>query len=396
MSYLAKMDNWDDIYKNYNNTIAQENKRTLKTDHCLQYTNSNNIINFCSNDYLGINSIPEIKHKIQTHISEKLLNNTIDIGASGSRLLSGNTNIHIQLEALIASTKGFEACLTFNSGYQINSNILYTLLQNFDKNNILVFSDKNNHASMHHAFNLLQIKQIRYDHSNLEHLKSRLKYYTNINPSASICIATESVFSMDGDSSNMLELVDIAHQYNALLYIDEAHATGIIGYGLSCGLTKKYANIVAMGTFSKALGASGGYVVCSKHIQEYLVNKCAGFIYSTAPSPLIMHAVYYVWENLHTDYFIGLRKHVQNLAEYLRINLLKNGFNIGYSNTNIVPIIFDSIQKSNAAYEKLKQNKVIVSHIRPPTVTKNSPRLRVSLCANHTIADINQLLSVLS
>src|SRR5687767_7448701 len=202
-------------------------KRHLPDIEVIKSINTN-YLDFSTNDYLGINHIPEIKQDIQEYIAKNIKH--WDFGATGSRLLSGNTESHIKLEKLIAVTKGSEDALIFSSGYQTNSSVLFSLLKNVPKDqkqNIKLFCDKANHESLHEAYNLLYIKQIRYEHNNLEHLETRLEQ--NVKNNDFICIATESVFSMDGDITNIDKLVNLAKKYNALLYIDEAHATGIMG-----------------------------------------------------------------------------------------------------------------------------------------------------------------------
>ena len=358
--------------------------------------NIENMIDFCTNDYLGVNTIQELKHNINNYLTDLLQNDNVNIGATGSRLLSGNTYSHLKLEQLIAKTKGSESALIFNSGYQTNYTVMTALLKNLDKNKIKIFSDKANHASLHHAFQNLNLKQIRYAHNNLEHLDQRLKAYAQADNY--IFIITESIFGMEGDKTDLLKLVQIASNYNALVYIDEAHATGIMGnngYGLTSGLFDIYPNLIVMGTFSKALGAGGGYIACSKIIKNYLLNTCSGFIYSTALSPILTEAIYYVWSNLHTEYFSQLRKNLNDVAVYIRKSLQNLDFDIGVSNSHIIPIILKDVEKSQKMYDYLLKNNIKTSHIRPPTVAPNTCRIRLSICANHSMAQASKLIEIL-
>jgi len=350
-------------------------------------------IDFCTNDYLGFNSIPALQNTIKNQLIQDLKFN--NIGSTGSRLLSGNSLAHTRLEKLIAATKQSENALVFSSGYQANFGVLSALLSKIPKHKLKVFSDKLNHASLHSACNTLQIKQIRFEHNNLEHLEQRIT--SSIQDDSYIVIVTESIFGMDGDILDINNLVKLAKKYNAFLYIDEAHATGLYGkngYGLTCEIFDKYENIVSMGTFSKALGASGGYIACSTNIKNYLINTCSSFIYSTAPSPILMQSIYNSWQLL--PQLGDSRLHVENLSQILRAQLINLGFNIGSSNSHIIPIIFDSLEQSQDLYNYLLHNNVKTCHIRPPTVPNNAPRIRISVCANHTIENINLLCELLS
>ncbi|MFM2344332.1 MAG: 7-keto-8-aminopelargonate synthetase [Pseudomonadota bacterium] len=380
----------------WDNILSAQNFNNLRV---LPQINNNldiNTIDFCTNDYLGINNIPSIKKDIHNYLINLLNDNKIDIGATGSRLLSGNTSSHIKLEELISKTKGSESALIFNSGYQTNASVLTAILNKLDANKIKVFSDKANHASLHQAFKSLNIHQIRYHHNDLQHLEQRLSKHVQADDY--VCIVTESIFGMDGDITNITELAKLAEKYNALLYIDEAHATGILGkngYGLASNLFKIYPNTIVMGTFSKALGASGGYIACSNAIKNHLLNSCGGFIYSTAISPLIMEAVYYVWNLLHTPQFEDLRQQTATTSKYIRDNLINLGFDIGVSNSHIIPIILKDVEKSQKLYDILLKNNIKTSHIRPPTVAPNTARIRLSICANLSIKHTNKLLETI-
>jgi 8-amino-7-oxononanoate synthase len=354
----------------------------------------NENINFASNDYLGVNTIPSIRDAWHTHMCDLLKENKVSMGATGSRLLSGNTSSHVELEKLIAKTKGSEAALIFNSGYQANSTVLTTLLKCADINKISVFTDKLNHASLHYAFEHINLRQIRYQHNNLAHLKIRLQKHIHDNSLA--CITTESVFGMDGDMLKMSEIMHIAKKYQALLYIDEAHATGVYGhngYGLTTNLFKNHESLVVMGTFSKALGASGGYIACSHAVKNYLLNTCGGFIYSTALSPLLVEAVYYIWQQLQTHAFMQLRQNIHNLSAYARQEIQKLEFNIGTTESHIIPIILGNIGQAQKLHAYLLKNHIQTNLIKPPTVAANASRIRISICAYHSQEDVAQLIT---
>ncbi len=380
---------WSSLFKDK----SFDYPRQLSTIYQAENTDKNNQINFASNDYLGVNKIAHIREAWHEHICDLLKQYKVSIGATGSRLLSGNTSSHIELENLIAKTKGSETALIFNSGYQANSTVLATLLKCADINKISVFTDKLNHASLHYAFEHINLKQIRYQHNNLGHLKIRLQKHVHENSLA--CITTESIFGMDGDILNMPEMIHIAKKYQALLYIDEAHATGVYGhngYGLTTNSFKNHASLVAMGTFSKALGASGGYIACSHAVKNYLLNACGGFIYSTALSPLVVEAVYYIWQQLHSGKFTQLRQHLHTISAYARQELKKLELNIGTTDSHIIPIIVGNVNQTQKLHTYLLKNHIQTNLIRPPTVAANAARIRISICAHHSQQDIDKLL----
>ncbi len=386
---------WQDFFSQQYKDL--EHIRNIDID-CDLDTKNEYKLDFSTNDYLGINSD---KNFIKQIIHRAIQNNEghqLSLGSTGSRLLSGNNLQHLKLEKLIANTKGSEAALVFSSGYLTNASVLSTLIKNIPNKQLKLFSDKFNHASLHHACNLAKVKQIRFEHNNLEHLQQRLEQSVNSNDF--IIIVTESVFGMNGDILDIHKLIKIAQKYQALVYIDEAHASGLYGangYGLTTNLFTQYPNIVAMGTFSKAIGVSGGYVCCSNIIKKYLVNYCGGFIYSTAMSPLISSIIYEIWQLLPT--FIKQRQHLASLSKILHNNLNNLGLNIisdknNESLSHIIPIILPNVEKSYAIYKSLLHYKIKTSHVRPPTVDK--PRIRISLSANHSLEDIEYLSFILA
>lgn len=257
-----------------------------------------------------------------------------------------------------------------------------------------MFFDRLNHASLYQAVFLSKAKLIRYYHNDIYHLQKLLEEYKN-DPRPKF-IVTETLFGMDGDVAPLTEIAEFAKIYNAFLYLDEAHATGIYGsngYGLSVDLSLKDIPHIIMGTFSKALGSSGGYIGCSSIMKEYIINKAQGFIYSTAPSPANVGAAMASWQLIKE---LGAeRVKLEELSQYARSNLRKNGFNIGKSITHIIPIIIGSEEACLNAKNKLLEQNIILSAIRPPTVPPNTSRLRIAICSKHTKEDIDQLIYAL-
>jgi 8-amino-7-oxononanoate synthase len=195
---------------------------------------------------------------------------------------------------------------------------------------------------------------------------------------------------MDGDIADLSQLVKIAKDYNAMLYVDEAHATGLFG-SKGYGLTADFANAIdiTMGTFSKALGGSGAYIACSNLMKRYLINRCQGFIYSTAPSPLQIAAMHAAWQLIPSH-----QTQVQTLfkqAQSLRMALKEMGLNTGASTTHIIPIILHFPTQTLAAQRFLAKRGVRVSAIRPPSVSPNQSRLRIALNVTHSAKAIDEL-----
>ena len=351
--------------------------------------NQNNYLDFSTNDYLGLSRNSEILNAGIVAAQQ------YGIGSTGSRLLSGNNELFESLEALISKDKNTESALIFNTGFQTNLSVLSSLLDSkILASKPIVFFDKLNHASLYQAISLSHPELVRFRHNDMEHLSSLLIKYENDNRPK--FIVTETVFGMDGTILPIETIVSLAKKYKTFLYLDEAHATGIYGphgYGLSTNIDLTGIPFVIMGTFSKALGCSGGYVACDQILKDYLINKAQGFIYSTANSPFVIGASYKAWEiirDLNKE-----REQLFSLSAILRNKLMNLGFDIGASASHIIPIICKEEKLAIKITEKLFQKKIIVSCIRPPTVPLNSARIRIALNSNHKKSDIEQLLQIL-
>lgn len=362
------------IYKNYCNQV-QYTKRYRELPEI--YIN-NKYIDFSTNDYLGLSNNSKLVD------AAKLAARQYGIGATGSRLLSGNKKLFIDLEQQIALDKHTETALIFNSGFQANFTVLASLLdQKVLQSRPIVFFDKLNHSSLYQAIFLSGAELVRYNHNNINHLSNLLNKFHNINRPK--FIVTETVFGMDGDLLPIQEIYNLAREHNAFLYLDEAHATGILGingYGLSTTIDLSVIPHVIMGTFSKALGCSGAYIASSFTIRNYIINKSAGFIYSTAISPMLAGGAAKAWELVKT--LAKERSKLLNNALLLRNMLVNLGFNIGSSNCNIIPIILEQEQVVMYAKNLLLKQGIITSAIRPPTVPPKTSRLRIALTVNHT------------
>jgi len=339
------------------------------------------MLNFSSNDYLGLAQHPELK------VRAALFAQQYGAGATASRLICGNLDIYETIESKLAALKGTEAALILPTGYQANASVLPALT---DKNSFIVL-DKYSHNSLLQGAQLSACDWKRYQHNDHLHLTQRLQAAASKSYSQR-WIATESVFSMDGDRCDLDALSAIAAQNSACLYLDEAHATGVLGHqgmGLSVG---KNIHLV-MGTFGKALGSFGAYIACSKVMRDYLLNYCGGFIYSTGLPPPVLGAIDAALDLVAT--MDGERAHLHRLADKLRAELQKLGLDTGGSTTQIVPIIVGEDDQAVQLSRHLEDKGIFAPAIRPPTVPAGTARVRVSLSAAHTDEHLEHLLEAI-
>ncbi len=340
-------------------------------------------LDFSSNDYLGLSHHPDI---IAAACQAA---HTYGIGATGSRLLSGNYPLIEQLENQIATDKKSDAALIFATGFQANISALSALLS---KQPSLVFFDKLNHASLYQATQNTPCTLVRYRPCDLNHLQDLLQKYAH--DSSPKWIITETIFGMDGLAVSLNDLKNLAEQHEAWLYLDEAHATGLYGcrgYGLSTTVDLPEKTII-MGTFSKAIGGSGAYIACPHSIKNYLINHAPGFIYSTAPSPMVIGGVAKAWDLIPTMY--QERQRIHRLSNYARQKL--SNLTVLGTQTNIVPIIIGDPSHVMKLKDRLLAGGISVSAIRSPTVPKHSDRLRLAITAHHTQDDIDRVIKELS
>lgn len=339
------------------------------------------LLDFSSNDYLGLSHHPDMIKAAKDYTDQ------FGAGAGGSRLVSGNLEPTQEIERKLARAKKTESALVFVSGAQANLTLLPTLL---DPKTLpappLVYADKLNHASLIQGCIAAGAKQIRFRHNDLEHLEMLLQRDSGENRPR--FIITESVFSMDGDGPDINSLVFLAEKFNAFLYIDEAHATGVLGddgFGLACGLK----NGLIMGTFSKGLGGFGGFVACSTVLRDYLINRCGGLIYATALPPSILGTMSKALDLVPT--MDAQRQHLHNMAELLRARLKQAGLNTAQSTTQIVPLILEDEQLCINLAKHLEKEGFCTIAIRPPTVPTGTSRLRLALSALHQKSDVEAL-----
>ncbi|MGX5659910.1 aminotransferase class I/II-fold pyridoxal phosphate-dependent enzyme [Castellaniella ginsengisoli] len=344
------------------------------------------LLNFCSNDYLGLSRHPALAAMACERVR---LDGT---GATASRLVCGADPFCAGIETRLARAKGTQAALLFSSGWQANAAVLPALLRAFGPS-AQVYVDRLVHASLHQGCRAAGIREIRFRHNDLDHLETLLRARAG-RPGRRI-IVTESVFSMDGDRCDVAALAGLAQRHGAFLYLDEAHATGVLGpdgMGLS-GLGGGRVDL-AMGTFSKALGGFGAYVAGSRALCDYLINACSGFVHTTALPPAVLGAI-----DAALDLIPGMRAEREALAagaDALRGALHALGLDTGASSTQIVPVLVGDERRALALSQALEAHGVLVTAIRPPTVPRGTSRLRIALSAAHTRADVDRLLDALS
>jgi len=340
------------------------------------------LIDFSSNDYLGLAGHPLLAERSAEWATR------YGSGSGASRLVTGTFPEHLAIEERIARFKGAEAALLFPSGWQLNAAVLAALLKAAP--GTLLFTDRLIHGSLHAGAGAH--RQIRFRHNDLDHLEELLAEHADRDSPR--LIVTESVFSMDGDRADLERLARIAGQHDAFLYLDEAHATGVLGpggAGLSHGIAGKVD--LVMGTFSKAMGCFGGYVAGSRLLIDYLINACGGFIFSTAPPPAMLGAI-----DAALDLVPSMeeeRARLQDHAAYLRSRLAENRIDTGASSTQIVPVVVGESGQALALSAALAAEGLLASAIRPPTVPQGTSRLRIALRASHTRGDVDQLVRAL-
>jgi 8-amino-7-oxononanoate synthase len=341
-----------------------------------------NMLNLCSNDYLGLSMHPLLQERSVEFIQK------YGSGATASRLICGNYDFYQQVENKLAKLKQVEAALVMSSGFQANISAIPALADS----NSLILSDQLNHNSLIMGCRLARCKVTVYRHNDLMHLEQML--IENADKGFSrIFIVTESVFSMDGDMADMESLVTLAKKYNGFLIVDEAHATGVFGHhgmGLTCG----HDIDLVIGTFGKAGGSFGAYLACSKKLREYMINCCSGLIYTTALPPSVLGAIDAALDLIPT--MEAERKSLLANAHYLRQALHNMGWQTGRSSTQIIPCMVGKEADALALSRWLEDSGILVSAIRPPTVPEGASRIRISLSALHARQHIDRLLEVLS
>lgn len=340
------------------------------------------LVNLCSNDYLSLAGDPRLRHAA----AEAAL--TAGAGAGASRLVAGDLEIHGRLEAALAALHGAPAALLFNSGYHANAGVPAVLVGRDDA----VFSDVLNHASILDGVLLSRAGLTRYRHLDLEELDGLLA----ASRARRKLVITDAVFSMDGDAAPLGALCDLCDRHGAMLYVDEAHAVGVLGptgAGLAEAEGVKDRVDVEMGTLGKALGAFGAYVAGQARLRELLISRARTFVFTTALPPAACGAALAALEVVRGEPERRSRLHA--LMARLKAGLAARGFDVARVVSPIFPVVLGSEARALAAARGLRQRGFFVRAIRPPTVPRGTSRLRVTLTAGHDEAQVDAFLGAL-
>jgi len=347
------------------------------------FVNGKEAVDFAGNDYLGLRNHPDVIKAAVQAVKK------YGTGSGASRLISGNHPLYAELEKEIALFKRSPSALVFNSGFSLNASVIPALVGKEDA----VILDRLSHASLVDGARLSGAKLLVYPHADMTGLRSALKAASGCGRSL---VVTDSVFSMDGDVAPLREIHALARMYGAMLMVDEAHATGVMGpQGRGVveqeGLGGKID--IVMGTFSKALGSLGAYVACGRVMREYLVNAARGLIFTTALPPGVLAASLAALRIAsRAD---DRRKRLRENGRRLRAHLVKMGFNAGDSETPIIPVIIGDEKKAVRIAGRLLDLGFFAPAVRYPAVKRGRARLRIALSSRHSSAQIDALAAAL-
>jgi len=344
--------------------------------------NGKRLLLLCSNDYLGLAGHPALRNAASAAMDR------YGFGSGASRLVSGTSALHGELEQKIARFKGTEAALAFNSGYAANTGIIPAIAGEGD----VILSDSLNHASIIDGCRLSKAEVKVFRHRDVTHVEDLLKksFFAR-----RTLIVTDGVFSMDGDIAPLPELASLAQKYGALLMVDDAHATGVLG-DTGRGTTEHFSLAgqvsVQIGTLGKALGSFGAFAAGGRALIDYLVNRSRSFIFSTALPPLVCAASIAALDIVDRE--PERREKLRENRERFVQGLLSLGVAVADSKTPIVPLMIGDSAKALAVGEKLLEYGIYAAAIRPPTVPEGTARIRTTVTAIHTAVDIDNALGI--
>ena len=341
------------------------------------------LLSFCSNDYLGLANHPAIAQAMKEGIDQ------YGVGSGSSHLVSGHHREHELLEQELAAFTGREAALVFSSGYMANVGVMSALMSRRDT----IVQDRLNHASLIDGALLSQAKMLRFRHNDMAHLRRQLGLAIGKK-----LVVSDGVFSMDGDCAPLLDVARLCAEHAAWLLVDDAHGIGVLGphgSGLVNALGLTSADVpLLVGTLGKAFGTSGAFVAGDKTTIDYLLQTARPYIYTTATPPALAAATRTALTLVKgAD---AERAHLQTLIGHLRQGVSDLGYQLMPSATAIQPILVGANDAALQLSEQLRARGLLVTAIRPPTVPVNTARLRVTLSASHSLAQVDQLLNALA
>ncbi|MGN6134011.1 MAG: 8-amino-7-oxononanoate synthase [Aureliella sp.] len=363
----------------------QRNWHSSANDPLEMLISGQSLVNFGSNDYLGLRHEPELILAARRAMS------TLGVGSGSSPLVTGYNSQLAELEQRLAQWQGTEAALAFSSGLAMNIGVVAALIGPGD----LVLSDQLNHASLIDGCRLSGAEKRIYPHADVSAVEAMLRAERSRYRRA--IVLTESVFSMDGDVAPLAELAALCRRYQAGLVVDEAHATGAVGAtgaGLGEELGASGQWLAKLGTFSKGLGTCGGFVAGSRGLIDFLVNRCRSYIYSTAIAPPTVAATLAAVALM--PHLVERRERLTALSQRVRAALSEQGWQIPSGSSPIVPVIVGSSQQVLTLSLELRACGLFVPAIRPPTVPPGAARLRITLSSAHSDHHIERLLTTLN
>ena len=340
------------------------------------------VLSFASNDYLGL------ANDARLVVAAKQGAQRYGVGSGASHLLSGHSEAHALLETRLAQFVGMERALFFGSGYLANQGILTTLAGRDDT----IFADKLNHACLNDGAILSRANFKRYAHLDLAQLETLLA----ATPGGRKIIATDAVFSMDGDIAPLPHLLALAEKYDALLLADDAHGFGVLGHqgrGALSHFNLQSPRLVYMATLGKAAGVHGAFVAGQSQLIEWIMQKARSYIFATAAPPMLAHALLTSIDLILHE--VARRDCLATSIQYLRTGLQLKRWRLAQSVTAIQPVIIGGNEETLAAAEALFARGIWVPAIRPPTVAPGTSRLRISLTAAHTQMHLDELINAL-
>ncbi|CAK0764222.1 8-amino-7-oxononanoate synthase [Gammaproteobacteria bacterium] len=341
------------------------------------------VLNFSSNDYLGLANHPAVVEAFVTGARR------YGVGAGAAHLVTGHRTPHHALEEELATFTGRPRALLFSTGYMANLGIMGTLFGRHDR----IYEDRLNHASLLDAAGYAGAPLTRYPHADTTVLEERLM---QASPGRERLVVSDGVFSMDGDLAPLPELAAIARRYGAWLMVDDAHGIGILGEGRGTvahyGLGSEEVPIL-MGTLGKALGTSGAFVAGTETLIETLIQEARPYIYTTATPPAVAEATRAALRIVDEEPW--RREHLRALINRLQTGLRELHLSLLPSLTPIQPLILGTAARATAISEALLARNILISAIRPPTVPEGTARLRITLTAAHTLAQVDQLVEAL-
>ena len=338
------------------------------------------VLLLCSNNYLGLATHPALIEAALTATAR------YGVGTGGSRLISGSMEPHAQLEEALAAFKGSQAALLFNSGYAANTGILQGLFGADD----LIFSDAINHASIVDGCRLSKARTIIYPHADVAALEA-LMLVEAPHRKGRWVIVTDGVFSMDGDLAPLPELVRLKQRFDALLMVDDAHGSGVLGAhgrGTAEHLGCQGQIDLQMGTLGKALGCAGAYLAADRAVIDTLINRSRSFIFSTSLPPAVPAAALAALQLVDSAEGARLRQDLERNRRCFAERLQKGGCDLLGSQTQIIPVLTGEPAPTMAAAARLLAGGVFIQGIRPPTVPAGRCRLRATLMAQHSEAEL--------